>query len=98
MKPDGYSGITLHCNLDSHNKADHAPCSKTLSFSVLGHEHALPCLKMWAVVGGSSDDKADHKAQWKHVVKVYKERGLGYSEDELERRASEVKKKEDSKK
>ena len=98
MKPDGYTGITLHCNLDSHNKADHAPCSKTLSFSVLGHEHTLPCLKMWAVVGGSSDDKADHKAQWQHVLKVYKERGLGYSEDELERRASEVKKREDSKK
>ena len=98
MKPDGYTGITLHCNLDSHNKADHAPCSKTLSFSVLGHEHTLLCLMMWAVVGESSDDKEDHKAQWKHVLRVYKERGLGYSEDELERRASEVKKREDSKK
>ena len=74
------------------------PCSKTLSFSVLGHEHTLPCLKMWAIVGESADDKAGHKAQWQHVLKVYKERGLGYSEDELERRASEVKEREDSKK
>ena len=98
MKVEGYTGIILHCNLDLHNKPDHAPCSKTLAYSVLGHEHTLLCLKMWAVVGGTSNDKNEHKAQWKHVFKVYKERGLGYSEDELERRASEVKKKEDSKK
>ena len=97
MKPNGYTGITLHCDLDSHNKGA-APCSKSLSFSVLGHEHTLPCLKMWAIVGESADDKAGHKAQWQHVLKVYKERGLGYSEDELERRASEVKEREDSKK
>ena len=57
---------------------------------MLGHEHTLLCLKVWAVVGGTSDDKRAHKAQWNHVFEVHKARGLGYSEDELERRAREV--------
>ena len=61
-----------------------------MAYSVLGHEYTLLCLKMWAVVGGTSKDKSEHKAQWKHVFAVYKERGLGYSEDELARRARQV--------
>ena len=37
--------------------------------------------------------------QWEHFLKVCNERGnLGYSEDELERRAREVKAREDRKK
>ena len=74
MKAEGYRGIILHCNLDSHNKPDHAPCSRTLTHNELGNEHTLLCLKMWAVVGGTTDDKKEHKAQWEHVLKVYKER------------------------
>ena len=94
VTPESLSIVTLI--LTTRQIMHHA--QRLCLFSVLGHEHTLPCLKMWAVVGGTTDDKKDHKAQWKHVLTVYKERGLGYSEDELERRATEVKKREDRKK
>jgi hypothetical protein len=45
---------------------------------------------MWAVVGGTVDTKKEHKDLWKHCLKVYKERGLGYGEEELQERARKV--------
>lgn len=90
LKAEGYSGVILHCNLDGHNLHGEAPCSKTLSHTVLGAEHTLLALQMWAVVGGTVDTKKEHKDLWKHCLKVYKERGLGYSEEELQERARKV--------